>query len=862
MQACYPGSRAWGRVLAVVALLALMASSSVAGPQSPAAFDTQAGTLLGQGTAETMQARAGENYLIVVADVFDGTAPLTQFITAKSAQGFRVKKYPVIAGVTRETIRAYIAGLWETPDAPDYILLVGDTDTIPYWAGQGSKQAPTDLYYACMDEGDDWYPDIFIGRFPIQTVDQLQAMVDKTLYVEAGSFADPTYASRASFLASDDPSAQAAETHDWVVANCMDLAGFTSNKIYFPWPSGDGAQDIADAVNAGSLFTVYFGHSTALGWWGPSFGQADVNDLTNNGLYGLVFGLSCNTAKYPNPECFGETWVRAANKGSAAYLSASDYIFYPADEDWESARRLEKYFFESLILDGSCEVSPAWQAGLYRFLADYGPDAIYTRNFFEEFTLFGDPSLLLPIPGYDIDPDPVAQSLCCPPGSQVQYAINVTTRSGYNQPVTLVAGGCPVGWDVSFSVNSVATPFATVMTVTNFGGSVPGDYFIEIAGTATGGLERVATVDLNLASGAPGTATLTTPPNGSEDTSSTPLLEWQPAAQAAYYEVDIATDAAFEHIVYSEAEASTWHVTGVYLDQGTEYFWRVTAVNDCGDGTPSAAFSFTTYAPPNYCSEQFEGDFDLDGLTLVFTPDGSDNFYAVSCEAADALPTDPAGGTALFMGEDTSGTVIAGGMVPVFGSSYMVFYANANGNITFNTGDSTADESLSAHFNQPRVSAMFTDLSPQDGVVSYRNTAECCAITYEDVPAHGTPDYNTFQVELFYDGVICITWLGCPTQDCVVGLSEGLGMPADFVTVDLSDCWSYEIADMNCDGLLNAFDIDPFALALSSAYENPPFERYYAAHPDCDPMLADCNEDGLLNAFDIDPFVVRLASGG
>ncbi len=61
--------------------------------------------------------------------------------------------------------------------------------------------------------------------------------------------------------------------------------------------------------------------------------------------------------------------------------------------------------------------------------------------------------------------------------------------------------------------------------------------------------------------------------------------------------------------------------------------------------------------------------------------------------------------------------------------------------------------------------------------------------------------------------------------------------------------------DMNCDGLTDAFDIDPFVLALT----NPP--AYAAAYPACDYMLADINGDGLVNAFDIDPFVVLLTGG-
>jgi len=55
--------------------------------------------------------------------------------------------------------------------------------------------------------------------------------------------------------------------------------------------------------------------------------------------------------------------------------------------------------------------------------------------------------------------------------------------------------------------------------------------------------------------------------------------------------------------------------------------------------------------------------------------------------------------------------------------------------------------------------------------------------------------------------------------------------------------------DLNCDGLVNNFDIDPFVLALTDPV------GYAQRFPDCDRMLADINGDGVVDNFDIDPFV-------
>jgi len=62
-------------------------------------------------------------------------------------------------------------------------------------------------------------------------------------------------------------------------------------------------------------------------------------------------------------------------------------------------------------------------------------------------------------------------------------------------------------------------------------------------------------------------------------------------------------------------------------------------------------------------------------------------------------------------------------------------------------------------------------------------------------------------------------------------------------------------ADMNCDGLVNNFDIDSFVLALSQPAE------YQAAFPNCNILNADVNNDGSVNNFDIDPFVQCIING-
>ena len=74
-------------------------------------------------------------------------------------------------------------------------------------------------------------------------------------------------------------------------------------------------------------------------------------------------------------------------------------------------------------------------------------------------------------------------------------------------------------------------------------------------------------------------------------------------------------------------------------------------------------------------------------------------------------------------------------------------------------------------------------------------------------------------------------------------------------------CFWTRRGDANCDDHVDAFDIDPFVIALAqgeSAWESAVNPGYWCTF-EC---VNDCNHDGVVNAFDIDPFVELLVGGG
>ena len=82
-----------------------------------------------------------------------------------------------------------------------------------------------------------------------------------------------------------------------------------------------------------------------------------------------------------------------------------------------------------------------------------------------------------------------------------------------------------------------------------------------------------------------------------------PTFTWQVTAQASTYGIEIATDAAFTHVVEAAAGLAVPSYTpAADLEHDTIYFWRVQSFNPCGESVYSAANRFLTEPAIGMCS--------------------------------------------------------------------------------------------------------------------------------------------------------------------------------------------------------------------------------------------------------------------
>ncbi len=192
----------------------------------------------------------------------------------------------------------------------------------------------------------------------------------------------------------------------------------------------------------------------------------------------------------------------------------------------------------------------------------------------------------------------------------------------------------------------------------------------------------------------------------------------------------------------------------------------------------------------DYFTEMFGGmNFDLEYCTMTLAPEDSLNFYKACVEPSTGFPVDPAGGTTLNLSDDSYQTVTVGGgkRVSLYGVSYAAFSVGSNGYLTFGQADDFFYPLIDLHFEIPRISPFYTDLNPgEGGTISWKQLEDRVAVTYQNIPDYYDPSSShSFQVELFFDGLIRMTWLEISTGFGIVGISAGGGMPFNYKDSDI-----------------------------------------------------------------------------
>jgi hypothetical protein len=265
--------------------------------------------------------------------------------------------------------------------------------TFQYPAPEG--QGASDNGFVAVEPGSD-LPQLAVGRFPVVEPAEVTAIVDKTL----AYLAHPTSGAwqRDVTLISTSEVASFKGDSDKIAAD-LERRGFVVDNVYTAFEEKDPAryQDarkiLKHDLDKGNVLVHFLGHGGQFIWRvgpiGDLFTLADVDSLTNAGMYPMVLSMTCFSAPFDHPteDSIGERFLRDPGKGAIAFFGAS-WMNWP---DPVNSRAM----IESLLTPGE-SIGDAILAVKHK-----ATDPVFVQM----YNLLGDPAVVLSLPRQTLQVD-------------------------------------------------------------------------------------------------------------------------------------------------------------------------------------------------------------------------------------------------------------------------------------------------------------------------------------------------------------------------------------------------------------------------------------------------------------------------
>lgn len=261
-------------------------------------------------------------------------------------------------------------------------------DLVPTWKFASAQgHAASDNYFVSLS-GDDWEPDMAIGRLPVTTPEEVAAIVTKTIDYASQPEVGP-WRRRILWITNENNTFQRRSD---LLATSTAESGYASNKIY-PSPEEASNEHHQEALLAelaeGQLLVHFLGHGGRYIWrTGPPdyrknhdlFTLDHVEQLAPSRRLPVVLSMTCYSAPFDHPtaDSIGEKFLRVADRGAVAVVAAS-WRNYPTPS-----------FSESLVR----ELTAPGTIGEAVQRAKAGE----SRELTETYNLLGDPALEIAVP--------------------------------------------------------------------------------------------------------------------------------------------------------------------------------------------------------------------------------------------------------------------------------------------------------------------------------------------------------------------------------------------------------------------------------------------------------------------------------
>ncbi len=284
---------------------------------------------------------------------------------------------------------------WEYP--PTYVLIVGDNGVFP------KKTVSYDYSFANEDffvevDGDDFFPEMMIGRITNQSDYSLQVMLNKFMKYEKEPYTDNSDWFKKGVCCSNNAYSSQVSTKRFTAALMTEDGGFTVDTLMSDGDWGSGCSmnlnDVKNAINDGRSYLNYRGE----GWddgWGAScyqFSVSDVSSLNNGEKFTFVTSIGCGVAMFDsnNGNCFGEEWLELGSLSSPR--GAIAFVGPTSNTHTTYNNRIDKGIYSGMFQEGMDTPGQALLRGKLYMYNVFGNDS-WVEYHYRIFCILGDPSI-------------------------------------------------------------------------------------------------------------------------------------------------------------------------------------------------------------------------------------------------------------------------------------------------------------------------------------------------------------------------------------------------------------------------------------------------------------------------------------
>jgi hypothetical protein len=465
----------------------------------------------------------------------------------KTGTFIKVVKFSDIGatGTNPVPIKNYITTAYTTwPNPPTHVLIIGDANVAPHQdISLDGWTFPYDDYFVEIT-GNDYFPELMIGRFTNQANAKLRNIRNKLVnYEKTPYIADPTWFRKALVCSNDEYSSQ-IETKQFTKQKLLTSGNFISvDTLFNGTPCPGNVSTISNMINAGRGWLNYRGEGWYTYWAAGCFpySTSEVNALNNGQKNTFVTSIGCGVGNWTanSSNNFGEAWLEIGDennpKGACSFIGPSSNTHTAYNNN------IDKGIYVGMFDEGLESPGEALLRGKFYMYEVFGGADFYVGYHYRIYNILGDPSLHIwkdtplninvsytdtvgvglshsqILVTNSINGLPVSDLLVCISGSSV-YVVGITTSNGtasldvttqsIGQLDITVSGGKYIPFEGTIQVVETPTTFQLSVQVnngwnmvsvpgTNSGGMTVGEWWTHKTGTVWGfnGVQYVAATD-------------------------------------------------------------------------------------------------------------------------------------------------------------------------------------------------------------------------------------------------------------------------------------------------------------------------------------------------------------------------------